>query len=176
MVWVSPASLSTSENTELQPVQVKDPFSPQHLCWKSHISQFQECSFCERISQWLKGETNALLKTKQAWFIPPEESGYPVICDEGMKRRTNFIHLNWLPEETGLLWTVHGQHPSLSEWEEKAGAAVRLRGTDTARGAQEMQPVLSHSCSTQTAANCSRGESTNSWSASPWGANPNCPA
>lgn len=53
MVWLSPASFSTSGNIEFLTAsarKVKDPFWPQQLDWKSHASEFQECSFCERIS------------------------------------------------------------------------------------------------------------------------------
>lgn len=47
-----------------------------------------------------------------------------------------------------------------TEWEEKAGAAVRLREARTGVHS-DMQPVLSHSCSTQSTANSSGGENSN---------------
>lgn len=56
--------------------------------------------------------TDAMLEKKQAWFRPWKETRCPNShlnhTDGEMKRRTGFIHLNWLPRGN---WQA-GEHPS----------------------------------------------------------------
>lgn len=106
----------------------------------------------------VEGKPSLIYAPKRNW-IPSHLQR----CDEGMKRRTSVIHLNLTSRGKWLVGCARITPFTPTEWEEKAGAAVRLRRARTGVHS-DVQPVLSHGHSTQSVANCSRGQSSNnSW-------------